>query len=43
MNEEMEKIYNQLTEENKNIINMVAKGMQIAEQNCNINIKEENK
>lgn len=31
--EEMEKLFNNLTEENKDILNMVAKGMQIAQEN----------
>lgn len=31
--EEMEKIFKNLTEENKDILNMVAKGMQIAQEN----------
>lgn len=31
--EEMEKLFNNLTEENKDIINMVAKGMVIAQEN----------
>lgn len=38
MEEKMEEIYNQLNEENKNILNMVAKGMEIAQKN-----KEEEK
>lgn len=31
--EEMQEIFNNLTEENKDILNMVAKGMQIAQEN----------
>lgn len=31
--EEMKEIFNNLTEENKDILNMVAKGMQIAQEN----------
>ena len=31
--EEMEEIFNKLTEENKDILNMVAKGMEIAQEN----------
>lgn len=31
--EEIEEIFNNLTEENKDILNMVAKGMQIAQEN----------
>ena len=31
--EEMKEIFNKLTDENKDIINMVAKGMQIAQEN----------
>lgn len=30
--EEMKEIFNNLTEENKDILNMVAKGMQIAQK-----------
>ena len=30
--EEMEQIFNNLTEENKNILNLVAKGMEIAQE-----------
>lgn len=30
--EEMEEIFNNLTEENKNILNLVAKGMEIAQE-----------
>lgn len=30
--EEMQKVFQNLTEENKSILNMVAKGMQIAQQ-----------
>ena len=30
---EMKEIYEELTEENKDILNMVAKGMQIAQEN----------
>lgn len=30
--EEMEKLFNNLTEENKDILNMVAKGMVIAQE-----------
>ncbi len=30
--EEIKEIYNELTEENKDILNMVAKGMQIAQE-----------
>ena len=30
--EEMKEIFNKLTEKNKDIINMVAKGMQIAQE-----------
>lgn len=33
MQEKMEQIYNNLSEENKDILNMVAKGMQIAQEN----------
>lgn len=32
MKEEMEKTFNELTEENKDIINMIAKGMEIAQK-----------
>ena len=35
--EEMKKVYENLTEENKSIINMVAKGMEVAQ---NINVKK---
>lgn len=35
--EEMENIFNNLTEENKDILNMVAKGMQIAQDNKKVN------
>ena len=31
--EEMQEIFNNLTDENKDILNMVAKGMQIAQEN----------
>lgn len=31
--EEMKEIFNNLSEENKEILNMVAKGMQIAQEN----------
>lgn len=31
--EEMKEIFNNLTDENKDILNMVAKGMQIAQEN----------
>ena len=31
--EEMKEIFKKLTEENKDILNMVAKGMQIAQEN----------
>lgn len=41
MEKDMEQIYNQLNEENKNVINMVAKGIQIGQQNANI--QNENK
>lgn len=33
-NEKIEEIFNQLTEDNKQVINMVAKGMQIAQENA---------
>lgn len=39
MEKEMQEIYNSLSEENKDIINMVAKGMEIAQ---NGGIKNEN-
>ena len=32
-NKEIKNIYDELTEENKEILNMVAKGMQIAQEN----------
>lgn len=32
-NEEMKEIFNNLTEENKEVLNLVAKGMQIAQNN----------
>ena len=31
---DIKEIYNNLTEENKDILNMVAKGMEISQQNC---------
>lgn len=31
--EEMQKVFQNLSEENKNVLNMVAKGMQIAQEN----------
>lgn len=31
--EEMEQIFNNLTEENKNILNLVAKGIEVAQEN----------
>lgn len=31
--QEMEDIFNQLTEDNKEVLNMVAKGMKIAQEN----------
>lgn len=33
--EKMEQIYNQLNEENKQVITMVAKGIQVGQQNAN--------
>ena len=35
--EEMKEIFNNLTDENKDILNMVAKGMQIAQENSKEN------
>lgn len=32
-NEELKQIYENLTEENKDVLNLVAKGMQIAQEN----------
>ena len=40
MDENMEKIYDQLNEQNKDIINMMAKAVQIGQQNAN---SEDNK
>lgn len=37
----MEEIFNELSEENKDVINMVAKGIQIGQQNANCKISEE--
>lgn len=34
--EKIEKIFNQLTEENKDVLNMVAKGMKIAQDNAEV-------
>lgn len=33
--QEMEQIFNNLTEENKDILNMIAKGIEIGQQNAN--------
>ena len=33
-NQEMEQIFNNLTEENKDILNMIAKGIEIGQQNA---------
>lgn len=33
--QEMEEIFNNLTEENKDILNMIAKGIEIGQQNPN--------
>lgn len=41
--EEMKKIYEQLTPENKNIINLVAQGMQISQQNVNCGVLKNDK
>lgn len=41
--EEMKKIYEQLTPENKNIINLVAQGMQISQQNVNCEVLKNDK
>lgn len=38
-NEEMKEIFNNLSEENKDILNMVAKGMQIAQESKKVNLK----
>lgn len=35
--ENIEEIFNQLTDDNKQVINMVAKGMQIAQENAEAN------
>lgn len=34
---EIEEIFNKLTDDNKQVINMVAKGMQIAQENAEAN------
>ena len=39
MEEKMKEIYEQLNEQNKEIINMVAKGVQIGQQNAQNNTK----
>lgn len=41
--EEMKKIYEQLTPENKNIINLVAQGMRISQQNVNCEVLKNDK
>lgn len=36
--EEIQKVYEQLTEENKQVLNLVARGMEIAQDNnCEVN------
>lgn len=37
--EEMKEIFNELTEENKTVINMIAQGMQIAQNNSESEVK----
>ena len=41
--EKMKKIYEQLTPENKNIINLVAQGMQVSQQNINCEVIKNDK
>lgn len=36
-NEEMKEVFDQLNEENKTVLNMIAQGMQIAQENKKVN------
>lgn len=41
MNNEMQKIYEKLNEENKNVLNLVAKGIEIGQEHAKIQKEDE--
>ena len=43
MQEKMEQIYNELNKENKDVLNMLAKAVQIGQQNANVESKSQTK